>query len=118
MMRIMLVEDDAPLRDALATSLSAHGYEITEAGSAEEAVVLAGFDVPDLVLLDVVMPRTDTSKLARELRARIGRETPIVFLTALPKDEKLLAEVGARDWIEKPFDVLKFADVVEQHLRC
>ena len=58
-MRIMVVEDDAPLRDALATSLGAHGYEVTEAGSAEEAVVLAGFDVPDLVLLDLSLPGAD-----------------------------------------------------------
>jgi len=115
---VLVVDDEAPILSLVAGILRDRGCEVRTTSSGKAALKIAEESAPDLVLLDVVMPRTDTSKLARELRARIGRETPIVFLTALPKDEKLLAEVGARDWIEKPFDVLKFADVVEQHLRC
>ncbi len=114
---ILVVDDEPPILSLVAGVLQDRGYDVRTASSRERALKAAEQGRADLVLLDVVMPRTDTSKLARELRARIGHETPIVFLTALPKDEKLLAEVGARDWIEKPFDVLKFADIVEQHLR-
>ena len=114
---ILVVDDEAPILSLVARILEDRGYEVRTASSRERALKAAEQGKADLVLLDVVMPRTDTSKLARDLRARIGLETPIVFLTALPKDEKLLAEVGARDWIEKPFDVVKFADIVERHLR-
>lgn len=113
---VLVVDDEPPLLALVAGVLQDRGHEVRTASSRERALKAAEQGKVDLVLLDVVMPRTDTSKLARELRGRLGPETPIVFLTALPKDEDLLAEVGARGWIEKPFDVLKFADVVEQHL--
>ena len=114
---ILVVDDEAPILSLVERVLQDKGYEVRTASSRERALKAAEQGKADLVLLDVVMPRTDISKLARDLRARIGREIPIVFLTALPKDEKLLAEVGARDWIEKPFDVVKFAETVERHLR-
>ncbi len=114
---VLVVDDEPPILSLVAGILRDRGHVVRTASSRERALKAAEQDKTDLVLLDVIMPRTDTSRLARELRARIGHETPIVFLTALPKDEKLLAEVGARDWIEKPFDVIKFADIVEQHLR-
>ncbi len=114
---ILIVDDEPPLLALVAGILEDRGHEVRTAPTKERALKAAEQGKVDLVLLDVVMPRTDTSKLAKELRRRLGTETPIVFLTALPKDEKLLDEVGARGWIEKPFDVLKFADLVEQHLQ-
>jgi len=103
--RILVVEDDAPLRDALATSLQAHGYEASEAGTAEEAVVLAGHDLPDLVLLDLSLPGADGFHALRRLRAFTS--IPVVVLTVRDaKDDKIAAlDGGADDYVVKPFDL-------------
>jgi two-component system KDP operon response regulator KdpE len=105
MTRILVVEDDAPLRDALATSLRAHGYETTEAGTAEEAVVLAGHDLPDLVLLDLSLPAADGFHALDRLRTFTA--IPIVVLTVRDaKDDKVRAlDRGADDYVVKPFDL-------------
>ena len=105
MTRILVVEDDAPLRDALATSLQAHGYEASEAGTAEEAVVLAGHDLPDLVLLDLSLPGADGFHALRRLRAFTS--IPVVVLTVRDaKDDKIAAlDGGADDYVVKPFDL-------------
>jgi len=79
MTRILVVEDDAPLRDALTTSLRAHGYDASEAGTAEEAVSLASHDVPDLVLL-CIEPSELTSELMWESSAdAFAGEFPHVY---------------------------------------
>jgi len=103
--RILIVEDDAPLRDALATSLQAHGYEASEAGTAEEAVVLAGHDLPDLVLLDLSLPGADGFHALRRLRS--FTRIPVVVLTVRDaKDDKIAAlDGGADDYVVKPFDL-------------
>ena len=105
MTRILIVEDDAPLRDALATSLQAHGYEASEAGTAEEAVVLAGHDLPDLVLLDLSLPGADGFHALRRLRSFTS--IPVVVLTVRDaKDDKIAAlDGGADDYVVKPFDL-------------
>jgi two-component system KDP operon response regulator KdpE len=103
--RILIVEDDAPLRDALATSLQAHGYEASEAGTAEEAVVLAGHDLPDLVLLDLSLPGADGFHALQRLRSFTS--IPVVVLTVRDaKDDKIAAlDGGADDYVVKPFDL-------------
>ena len=105
MTRILIVEDDAPLRDALATSLQAHGYEASEAGTAEEAVVLAGHDLPDLVLLDLSLPGADGFHALQRLRSFTS--IPVVVLTVRDaKDDKIAAlDSGADDYVVKPFDL-------------
>jgi two-component system, OmpR family, KDP operon response regulator KdpE len=105
MTRILVVEDDAPLRDALATSLRAHGYDASEAGTAEEAVVLAGHDLPDLVLLDLSLPAADGFHALERLRT--FTDIPVVVLTVRDaKDDKVRAlDGGADDYVVKPFDL-------------
>ena len=79
--KVMVVEDDAPLRLALAASLTSHGYAVVEAGSAEEAIVLADYDPSDLVLLDLTLPGADGLHALRRLECREGgrRYTPAVI---------------------------------------
>jgi two-component system, OmpR family, KDP operon response regulator KdpE len=105
MTTIMVVEDDAPLREALATSLAAHGYDIVEASTAEEAVVSAGYRGPDLVLLDLSLPGVDGLEALR--RFRTFTSVPIVVLTVRDgKADKVAAlDGGADDYIVKPFDL-------------
>jgi two-component system KDP operon response regulator KdpE len=105
MTTIMVVEDDAPLREALATSLMVHGYGVVEASTAEEAVVTAGYRPPDLVLLDLSLPGADGLEALR--RFRTFTNVPIVVLTVRDgKDDKVAAlDGGADDYVVKPFDL-------------
>ena len=102
---VMVVEDDAPLRATLATSLHAHGYTVTEAASAEEAIVLTEQRAPDLLLLDLALPGIDGLVALSRLRA--FTEVPIVVLTVRDgKTDKLAAlDGGADDYVTKPFDL-------------
>jgi two-component system, OmpR family, KDP operon response regulator KdpE len=117
MTRILVVEDDAPLRDALATSLRAHGYEASEAGTAEEAVVLASHEPPDLVLLDLSLPGADGFHALRRLRSFTS--IPVVVLTVRDaKDDKIAAlDGGADDYVVKPFDLDELLARVRAALR-
>jgi two-component system KDP operon response regulator KdpE len=116
-MRILVVEDDAPLRDALATSLRAHGYDVSEAGTAEEAVALAAYDTPDLVLLDLSLPGADGFHALERLRTFTA--IPIVVLTVRDsKDDKVAAlDTGADDYVVKPFDLDELLARVRAALR-
>jgi two-component system KDP operon response regulator KdpE len=115
--RVMVVEDDAPLRATLATSLHAHGYAVTEAASAEEAIVLTEQRAPDLLLLDLTLPGADGLDALRRLRA--FTDAPIVILTVRDgKADKLAAlDGGADDYVTKPFDLDELLARVRAALR-
>ncbi|MCZ7570471.1 MAG: response regulator [Ardenticatenaceae bacterium] len=102
---ILLVDDDALLRRSLAFSLERAGYRVQTAASAEEAFDLARRDRPDLVLLDINLPGMDGLEALRLFRDHPG--VPVVFLTARRRelDEVLGLELGAEDYITKPFDL-------------
>ena len=105
---ILLVDDDALLRRSLAFNLERAGYRVSTAASAEDALALAQRDRPDLVLLDIGLPGMDGLDALRHLDAQVG--VPVIFLTARRRelDEVLGLELGADDYITKPFalDVL------------
>ncbi|HXY94621.1 MAG TPA: response regulator transcription factor [Acidimicrobiia bacterium] len=114
---VMVVEDDGPLRATLATTLGVHGYSVLEAGSAEEAIVLAEQRSPDLVLLDLGLPYSDGGHALRQIRARSA--VPIVVLTVRDgKSDKLRAlDDGADDYVVKPFDVEELLARIRAALR-
>jgi DNA-binding response OmpR family regulator len=101
---ILLVDDDALLRRSLLLSLEEAGYRASASASAEEALVLAARDRPDLVLLDIGLPGMDGLDALRHFQSRIG--VPVIFLTARRRelDEVLGLQLGADDYITKPFD--------------
>ncbi len=101
---ILLVDDDALLRRSLAFSLERAGYRVSTAANAEDALALANRDRPDLFLLDIGLPGMDGLQALRLIQAGIG--APVVFLTARRRelDEVLGLELGADDYITKPFD--------------
>lgn len=101
-MRVVLVEDDAAVRDAVERALRGEGLAVTVlADYAEPDAILAS--APDLALLDVMLPHGDGFELARRLRAR--QDLPIIFLTARDAVDDRLAgfELGADDYLVKPF---------------
>ena len=102
---VLVVDDDARLREYLRVNLEQAGYSVREAGNGEEALVAIADAGPDLVLLDVVMPGLDGWQLLRRLEERHGSIPVIMFSGQV--DERGAAEAaehGARGFIGKPFD--------------
>lgn len=111
---ILLVDDDALLRRSLAFNLEQAGYHASTAANAEDALALARRDPPDLVLLDIGLPGMDGLDALRHLKGQIN--VPVIFLTARRRelDEVVGLELGADDYITKPFDV----DVLLAHVKA
>ena len=111
---ILLVDDDALMRRSLAFHLEQAGYQVHTAASAEDAISLVRHSPPDLVMLDIGLPGMDGLDALRELKAQ--HEFPVIFLTARRRelDEVVGLELGADDYITKPFDV----DVVLAHIKA
>ncbi len=101
----MLVVDDEPaVRESLERSLRFEGYEVTLAGDGEQALAAVAEVDPDVVVLDVLMPRMDGLQTCRQLRAR-GTSVPILMLTARDgvADRVVGLDAGADDYLVKPF---------------
>jgi DNA-binding response OmpR family regulator len=101
---ILLVDDDALLRRSLAFNLEQAGYRVSSAANAEQALAKASQDHPNLVLLDIGLPGMDGLDALRHFQARMN--VPVIFLTARDRrlDEALGLELGADDYVTKPFD--------------
>jgi DNA-binding response OmpR family regulator len=102
---ILLVDDDALLRRSLAFRLEQAGYHTLTAASAEEALKLTRVNPPDLTLLDIGLPGMDGLDALQHFREDI--HVPVIFLTARRRelDEVLGLELGADDYITKPFEL-------------
>jgi two-component system response regulator MprA len=105
-MRILIVDDDRPLRDALRRTLVLGGYETVQAADGEDALAQVVAAAPDAVVLDVGLPGIDGLEVSRRLRAA-GNRVPILMLTARDAvgDRIDGLDAGADDYLVKPFDV-------------
>ncbi len=101
---LLLVDDDDLLRRSLAFNLEKAGYRVSTAANAEDALLHAQRQRPDLVILDIGLPGMDGLEALRQFRERFSM--PVIFLTARRRefDEALGLELGADDYVTKPFD--------------
>jgi len=102
---ILLVDDDALMRRSLSFNLEQSGYRTSSAANAENALDLAQRDPPDLVLLDIGLPGMDGLEALQRFKDQFG--APVIFLTSRRRelDEVLGLELGADDYVTKPFDL-------------
>jgi DNA-binding response OmpR family regulator len=103
--RVLVVEDDEAIADVLRRSLRAEGHEVKSAGDGAEALTAAEQFTPDLVVLDLGLPRLDGIEVLRRLRAD-GSDVPVLILTARTETENRVEglDTGADDYLPKPFE--------------
>ncbi len=111
---ILLVDDDPLMRRSLAFNLEQAGYRASAAANAEDAVAMVRREAPDLVLLDIGLPGMDGLDALRRFKEIAG--VPVIFVTARRRelDEVLGLELGADDYVTKPFEV----DVLLAHIKA
>ncbi|MEV4251952.1 response regulator transcription factor [Spirillospora sp. NPDC049652] len=104
--RVLVVDDEANIRDLIDTALTFHGFAVTTADDGEDALRAARDLRPDLVLLDVMLPGMDGFEVCRRLRAA-GDQVPVIFLTArdTPSDTVTGLTLGGDDYVTKPFSI-------------
>ena len=116
--RILIIEDELPMRTALADCLQAEGYRVFTAADGESGLERALCDKPGLVLLDIMMPKLDGFAVCAELR-RLSNPVPILMLTAKGQLEDRVRglDVGADDYLVKPFGMEELLARVRALLR-
>jgi DNA-binding response OmpR family regulator len=115
--RVLVVDDDETVRDVVRRYLERDGHEVVVAGDGESALQLVARQVPDLVVLDLMLPGIDGLEVCRRLRQR--HSVPIVMLTALGEEEDRVVglQLGADDYVTKPFSPRELALRVGSVLR-
>jgi DNA-binding response OmpR family regulator len=114
--KVLVVDDEAPIRLLCRVNLEAEGMEVLEAADGESGLETARSQRPDVVLLDVMMPGMDGWQVAeRLLEDEATSQIPLVFLTARAelRDRARGLELGGVDYITKPFNPVELASVVE-----
>lgn len=118
--KVLLVEDDASLADVVAYNLAQSGYEVEHVVDGRQALEAARRKLPDLVILDLMLPIIDGLEVCRRLRAdEATRELPVLMLTAKAEesDELVGFNMGADDYVTKPFSVKVLLERVKAIMR-
>ena len=117
MKKILVVDDEKPISDIVKFNLSKEGYEVFTAFDGEEAVEMVNEIEPDLILLDLMLPKMDGLEVCREVRKNY--DTPIIMVTAKDSeiDKVLGLELGADDYVTKPFSNRELVARVKANLR-
>ena len=115
--KILVVDDKAELRQLLKSYLTQEGFQVVEAKDGQEALYVARYEKPDLIILDLMMPEMGGYEFMRAYSKEA--ETPIIILTArLEENDKVLGlELGADDYMTKPFSMRELTARVHAVLR-
>ncbi len=117
--KILVIDDEKDITETISFMLQAQGYEVVEGYDGEEGLKLAKEVMPDLIILDVMMPKINGYKIARLLKYdNKYKHIPIIMVTARGQDtDKLIGEeTGADEYITKPFEFEEILNAVSKHL--
>ncbi|WP_352420480.1 response regulator [Proteiniborus sp.] len=115
--KILIVEDEKPIADILSFNLKREGYDVIIAYDGQDAIIKTFNENPDLILLDVMLPIKDGFQVLKEIRQKL--QTPVLMVTAKEEevDKVLGLELGADDYITKPFSMRELVARVKANLR-
>ena len=115
--KVLVVDDEKPISDIIKFNLEKEGYEVLIAYDGEEALARVEADDPDLIILDLMLPKIDGLEVAK--RVRVQHSTPIIMVTAKDSelDKVLGLELGADDYVTKPFSNRELVARVKANLR-
>ena len=118
MPKILVIDDDSPIREIIRFALAREGFAVIEAENGARGLARAAAEQPDLIVLDIMMPEIDGTEVCRRLRAA-GDRTPIVFLSSRDEeiDRVLGLELGGDDYVGKPFSPRELVSRVKAILR-
>ena len=116
MKKILVVDDEEMITDLISTCLLDKGYEVMVANSSEEALLQIPKS-PDLIILDIMMPKMNGTEVCNQIRDKV--DCPIIFVTAKTQllDKLVGFEIGADDYITKPFTIEELVARVKAHIR-
>ncbi len=116
--RILVVDDEHSIVDAVATALRYEGYEVEEAASGREALTAVALHEPDLIVLDWMLPDIEGIEVGRRLREQ-GFKTAVLFLTAKDSTENKVEALraGGDDYVTKPFSLAEIVARIQAILR-
>ncbi len=114
--RLLVVEDDASIREMIEMILASEGYDVVTARDGAEALAMLSRERPDLILLDMKMPRMDGWEFARHYAVLPDPKPPIVVITAAQDTARRAAEIGANGYLAKPFGIDDLLRVIADHL--
>ena len=116
MTKILIVDDNEDILDAIELMLDSSGYEIQTMHKCQDALTNIAAFQPDLILLDVLLAGCDGRDIAKKLKSdKKTRDIPIIMISAHPSVENSIKESGANDFLSKPFDMHKLLDKVSLH---
>jgi two-component system alkaline phosphatase synthesis response regulator PhoP len=113
--RVLVIDDEAPIRLLCRVNLEAEGMDVLEASDGPSGLELARAEIPDVILLDVMMPALDGWRVAEQLLDHEStQDIPIIFLTARAefRDRARGLDIGGVDYVTKPFNPLELASLV------
>jgi len=118
--KVLVVDDEEYIQHILNFSFGAEGYEVITAADGEEAVKIARSEKPDIIVLDIMMPKMDGYEACKQIKADPQtQDIPVILLTAKGRevDRKLGAEAGADDYVVKPFSPGRLIERVEGFIK-
>ena len=117
--KILVVDDEINITQILEFSIGSEGYQVITASNGEEAIDVAKREQPNLIILDIMMPKIDGYEACRIIKANpLTKNIPVILLTAKGRDidKRLGYEVGATDYIIKPFSPTQLIERIQELL--
>jgi DNA-binding response OmpR family regulator len=115
--KVLVVDDDAGILDAISIILKEEGYEVDTAFKGEETLKKAYSFRPDIILLDVLMSGKDGRDICMNFKSNpITKEIPVIMISAHPGAKASIKECGADDFLAKPFDVVDLLSIIKKHI--
>jgi DNA-binding response OmpR family regulator len=112
---VLVVEDEGPIRDLLTDVLRDHGYTVSSAADGIEALQKLETALPDLIVLDLMLPRVSGWRFLERSRDQLGRaSTPVLIVSAIDGRSDYPRALGAAAWLTKPVEIDRFLGTVEQ----